>query len=78
VIAVGRLLYKLLRANLHPPSIDQRFLAIACVSSFVAILLHSLVDFNMYVPGQRLVFAWVAGIAGSYSEPPQPRCERRD
>jgi hypothetical protein len=29
-----------------------------------AILLHSLVDFNMYIPANGFAFAWIAGIAG--------------
>jgi hypothetical protein len=32
-----------------------------------AMLLHSVVDFNMYVPANGMVFAWVAGIAAALS-----------
>ena len=66
IIFVARLLYRSMRASLYAPSHDHRYLAIACTSSFVAILLHSSVDFNMYVPANGFVFAWVAGIAGAY------------
>ena len=31
----------------------------------LAMLLHSIVDFNMYVPVNAAVFAWVAGIAAA-------------
>jgi hypothetical protein len=27
------------------------------------VLLHSLVDFNMYVPANTMAFAWIAGIS---------------
>jgi O-antigen ligase len=67
LVFVLRLFYRSIRGALFTPSIDQRYLAIACIASFVAILLHSVVDFNMYVPANGMVFAWVAGIAGAYA-----------
>ena len=39
-------------------------ISVACIASLTAILLHSLVDFNMYVPVNGLAVAWIAGIAG--------------
>jgi hypothetical protein len=33
------------------------------VGSLTAILLHSLVDFNMYIPANGMLAAWVAGMA---------------
>jgi O-antigen ligase len=44
-------------------SVDERFLMIACTGSLTAILLHSFVDFNLYVPANAIVLAWVGGIA---------------
>jgi hypothetical protein len=41
-------------------------LAIACAGSFTAILLHSFVDFNLYVPANSLLFAWIAGIGSAH------------
>jgi O-antigen ligase len=38
-------------------------LAIACAGSLSAILLHSAADFNLYIPANAMVVAWVAGIA---------------
>jgi O-antigen ligase len=46
---------------------EVHFLALACLGAIVAILLHSLGDFNMYVPANSLVFAWIAGLASSLS-----------
>ena len=40
-----------------------RYLAIACVGSLTAILLHSLVDFNLYIPANGMLAVWVAGLA---------------
>jgi O-antigen ligase len=41
---------------------DRRLLVIACGGSLVAILLHSLVDFNMHVPANAMTLAWIAGV----------------
>ncbi len=40
-----------------------RSLAMATFASFVAILLHSFVDFNLYIPANGLLVAWIAGLA---------------
>ena len=53
------------RRILYAESIDERYRAIACVAAMTAMLLHSLVDFNMYVPANALAFAWIAGIGAS-------------
>jgi O-antigen ligase len=42
-----------------------RALGAACVASMAALLLHSTVDFNSYIPSNALSFAWVAGLAAS-------------
>ncbi len=44
---------------------DRRLIAIACAAAFVAILLHSLVDFNMYVPANAMTLAWIGGIGSA-------------
>ena len=51
-------------------TIDARFLAIGCVGSILAMMLHSLVDFNMQIPANALLMSWIAGVAlGLRSEP---------
>jgi O-antigen ligase len=40
-------------------------LAVGLVGSFAAIGLHSLVDFNLYIPANALALAWLAGVAAS-------------
>lgn len=40
----------------------DRFVALGCAGSIVAILLHSLVDFNLYIPANCLVFATILGV----------------
>jgi O-antigen ligase len=51
-------------ASLHaaPPG---RALALACLASMLALFLHSLVDFNSYVPANIFAFAWVAALGCS-------------
>lgn len=40
-----------------------RALALACAASIAAILMHSFVDFNLYIPANAMEVAWVCGIA---------------
>ena len=42
-----------------------RLLALACLGSIAAILTHSLTDFNLYIPANTMLFAWVLGIAAA-------------
>jgi O-antigen ligase len=41
---------------------ERRLLVIACGGSLVAILLHSLVDFNLHIPANGIILAWIAGV----------------
>ena len=60
-----RVLYAAARTAFYARSADERYLAIASLSSLIAILLHSMVDFNMYVPANAFAVAWIAGIAST-------------
>lgn len=42
---------------------ETEYVALACVGSLSAILIHSFADFNMYIPANSMVFWWVSGIA---------------
>ena len=57
------ILIKALMAALKPESVNGRCLALACTGSLAAILLHSFVDFNLYIPANAMQLAWVSGIA---------------
>ena len=46
-----------------PAGDDSRYVGIACVGSLTAIALHSVVDFNLYIPANAMLFVWVAGLA---------------
>jgi O-antigen ligase len=47
---------------------DTRLLAAACLGAFAAIGLHSLVDFNLYVPANAMALAWIAGLGSGLRE----------
>jgi O-antigen ligase len=42
---------------------NRRLLLVGCAGSFVAIGLHSFVDFNLYIPAKANILAWIAGAA---------------
>ena len=44
---------------------ESHALAVACTGSLAAILIHSIVDFNLYIPANALLLAWVGGIASA-------------
>ena len=44
---------------------NTRYLAWGCAGAIAAIGLHSFTDFNMYIPANALVLAWIFGIAAS-------------
>jgi hypothetical protein len=41
---------------------DARAVAVACLASLTAMLIHSLADFNLQVPANAMVFAWICGL----------------
>jgi O-antigen ligase len=49
--------------RLHHSS--DRVLASGCAGAITAILLHSLFDFNLQIPANALVFAWICGSASA-------------
>lgn len=45
-----------------------RWLGVACAASLLSIGLHSLVDFNLYVPANLFTLAWILGISASVGD----------
>jgi O-antigen ligase len=43
----------------------EKRLAAACAGSLIALLIHSLTDFNLQIPANALIFSWIAGTATS-------------
>ncbi len=58
-------LWRLLRRAATEASTRRRLLATGCAASLGAIAMHSLVDFNLYIPANAMLVAWVAGIGSA-------------
>ena len=63
------ILTRSVRAAMWHPDHDSRWLGVACSAALVAILLHSFVDFNLYVPANATVLAWISGVASILALP---------
>jgi len=44
---------------------STRYFAIASLGALIAILIHSFADYNLYIPANAMVFAWIAGLVAS-------------
>ncbi|HXM42938.1 MAG TPA: O-antigen ligase family protein, partial [Bryobacteraceae bacterium] len=53
------------RAAAQGPDRTTRYLGLGCAGAIAAMALHSLTDFNMYVPANALALAWICGIGAS-------------
>ena len=43
----------------------SRYVSVASLGALAAISLHSLADFNLYIPANALALAWIAGVAAA-------------
>jgi O-antigen ligase len=48
---------------------NHRLVAIGCIGSVCALALHSLVDFNSYVPATAMTIAWIIGVGSANGIP---------
>lgn len=67
IVLAGSILRKAVTAVRGFPGPDRRCLAVACLGSFTAILVHSMGDFNLYIPANAMLIAWIAGITEGLS-----------
>jgi O-antigen ligase len=63
--STGALLVRVARKAASPEVSFERAMALGCLGSIAAILLHSLTDFNLYIPANALVFSLILGLAAS-------------
>jgi O-antigen ligase len=63
------LLARAIRSFLSGERDFERIVALGCVGSIVAILLHSFADFNLYIPANALLFSAILGLAVSMPNP---------
>ena len=59
------LLFRIARKAISAESRLDRAIALGCMGSIVAILLHSLTDFNLYIPANALVFSLILGLSSA-------------
>jgi cell division protein FtsW (lipid II flippase) len=64
-VLFGAVLARTWRATTRASEPASRFLAIGCIGAFAAIGLHSVVDFNLYIPGNAMLLAWICGVAST-------------
>ena len=63
--STGALLGRVARKAASSEVSFERAIALGCLGSIAAILLHSLTDFNLYIPANALVFSLILGLAAS-------------
>jgi O-antigen ligase len=56
------LLAKMIISFLDDPRRYRRSITLGCIGSSLALLIHSMTDFNLQVPANALIFAVVLGI----------------
>ena len=54
-----------------------RLLGLGCAGALTGIGIHSLADFNLYIPANALVLAWIAGVAISIPSRPEDDKDQR-
>jgi O-antigen ligase len=52
-----------LRGAVKPSDPEARYFAMACLGALSTIALHSLADFNLYIPANAMLLAWIGGMA---------------
>ena len=57
------ILIRAVRASLRPPNPTIHWLGLGCCGALAAILIHSAADFNLYVPANAILLAWICGVA---------------
>jgi O-antigen ligase len=62
-VLVVAALWMAMRAAVAHSRPGGRALGLACTGALAAILLHSLVDFNLYVPANAMLLTWIAALA---------------
>ncbi|MBI1353834.1 MAG: hypothetical protein GC160_05770 [Acidobacteria bacterium] len=59
---------RLLRRFERERDANVRCMALGCLVSMHSLALHSLVDFNLYIPANALIFAWVLGVSAALTQ----------
>jgi O-antigen ligase len=65
-----------LRSAVKSSDPEARYFGVACLGALFTIALHSLVDFNLYIPANALLLAWISGMTISVEMPAAKRIVR--
>jgi putative inorganic carbon (HCO3(-)) transporter len=57
------ILARAVRGFFHAHGNFERSVALGCAGSIIAILLHSMTDFNLYIPANAILFSTILGLA---------------
>ena len=57
----------------HDPG--PRYFAVACAGALAAIMVHSLADFNLYIPANAMLLAWIAGMTAGHGNDLLPNAD---
>ena len=60
--AAGQIATRRLRNTIERPTSDTLALTLGAFSAVAALMAHSVVDFNMHIPGNAIVFAFIFGM----------------
>lgn len=70
---VWLLLLRLIRQTLLLEGTRDRVLAGGCAGAMVSLLLHEITDFNLQIPANAMIFAWIVGTAAALVWKPASR-----
>jgi len=59
---VLQMAFTAVRAGAADTFLEGRALGVACAAAWAAILVHSISEFNLYIPANAMLLAWIAGI----------------
>ena len=68
MLLIGTLVRDTFQAARSLADEENRYLALACFGAEGALLSHSLVDFNLYIPANAMFFAWICAIGGGLQD----------
>jgi len=75
ILVFGSIFWVLAQSARRYGKLEKRFdkaVSLACIGSIGAILVHSLADFNLYIPANALVFTMILAMAWSSAHPELP------